>query len=87
MVMVHKKDGSWCMCPDYRELNKVTIKDKFTIPVTDELLDELHRAVYFTNLDLCSGYHHIRIKEEEIPKKSFITNEGHYEFWSFLFAL
>jgi hypothetical protein len=80
MLLVKKKDGSLRLCVDYRQLNKVTIKNQYPFSRIDDLMDQLVGAEVFNKIDLRLGYHQIRLKAEDISKNAFRTRYGHYEY-------
>lgn len=86
-MFVKKKDGSLRLCIDYRQLNKVTVKNKYTLPRIDDLFDQLRGATVFSKIDLRSGYYQLRVKYLDVPKIAFRTRYGHYKFLVMPFRL
>ena len=87
VLFVKKKDGSLRLCIDYRELNKVTIRNQYLLPRIDDLFDQLQEARVFSKIDLRSGYHQLKIRLRDVPKTTFRTWCGHYEFLVMPFGL
>ncbi|GJV89985.1 putative nucleotidyltransferase, ribonuclease H [Tanacetum coccineum] len=87
VLFVKKKDGSFHMCIDYRELNKLTIKNRYPVPRIDDLFDQLQGARYFSKIDLRSGYHQLRVHDDDISKSTFRIRYGHFEFTVMPFGL
>nr|GEZ78806.1 putative reverse transcriptase domain-containing protein [Tanacetum cinerariifolium] len=80
VLFVKKKDESFRMCIDYRELNKLTVKNRYPLPRIDDLFDQLQGSGVYSKIDLRSSYHQLRVHEEDIPKTAFRMRYGHYEF-------
>ncbi|GJV18461.1 putative reverse transcriptase domain-containing protein [Tanacetum coccineum] len=87
VLFVKKKDGSFRMCINYRELNKLTVKNRYPLPRFNDLFDQLQGLSVYSKIDLRSGYQQLRVRDEDIPKIAFRTRYGHYEFQVMPFGL
>nr|GFD00437.1 putative reverse transcriptase domain-containing protein [Tanacetum cinerariifolium] len=87
VLFVKKKNGSFRMCIDYQELNKLTVKNRYPLPRIDDLFDQLQGSSVSSKIDLRSGYHQLRVREEDVPETAFRTRYGHYEFQVMPFGL
>ena len=87
VLFVKKKDGTLRMCIDYRQINKVTAKNKYLLQRIEDLFDQLKGASVFSKIDLLSGYYQLRVNDVDVPKTTFRTHYGHYEFLVMPFGL
>ena len=87
VLFVKKKNGTLRMCIDYRQINKVTVKNKYLLPRIEDLFDQLKGASVFSKIDLLSRYYQLRVNDVDVPKTAFRTHYGHYEFLVMPFGL
>ena len=87
ILFAKKKDKTLRLCIDYRQLNRVTIKNQYPLPRIDDLFDQLRGARVYYKIDLCTGYHQLRVRETNIPKITFKSSYGHFEFTVMPFGL